>query len=209
MTTSGELWTINELGGQVALALATAYDGAPNGRVRAIPDLRTIRYYTTLGLLDRPAQLRGRTALYGRRHLLQLVAIKRLQARGLALTAIQQQLLGQTDSSLEAIAQVPADACRVVGAEPAPEEPRAEFWKAEPTAPEPPGEQTPLEIAAVETVPAPLQGVPLGEDVLLLFAPARPLEPDDLEALRTVAAPLLKLLHARRLHHSRHERDPR
>ena len=88
------LWTISELGAQVALALSVDYQGPPNGRVRGVPDLRTIRYYTTLGLLDRAADMRGRTALYGRKHLLQLVAIKRLQARGLGLAEIQQQLVG-------------------------------------------------------------------------------------------------------------------
>ena len=77
------LWTIDELGSRVALALSVDYDGQASGRVRDVPDRRTIRYYTTLGLIDRPA-LRGRTALYGRRHLLQLVAIKRLQAQDAA-----------------------------------------------------------------------------------------------------------------------------
>ena len=56
-------WTIDELSARVALALADRYEGAPNGRVRQVPDLRTIRYYTTLGLIDRPAEMRGRTAL--------------------------------------------------------------------------------------------------------------------------------------------------
>ena len=53
-----------------------------NGQVRAVPDERTIRYYGAIGLLDRPAAMRGRTALYGARHLAQVVAIKRLQGAG-------------------------------------------------------------------------------------------------------------------------------
>jgi len=77
------LWTLTELSAQVDSALAVDYSGQANGRVREVPDMRTIRYYTTRGLLDPPAQMRGRTALYGKRHLLQLVAIKRLQAKGL------------------------------------------------------------------------------------------------------------------------------
>ena len=76
-----ELWTIHQLSAEVERVLAVDYEGSRNGRVRDIPDLRTIRYYTTAGLLERPAEMRGRTALYGRRHLLQLVAIKKLQAR--------------------------------------------------------------------------------------------------------------------------------
>src|SRR5215471_1357192 len=95
------LWTIAELGALAERALAVDYPGQSNGQVRAVPDRRTIRYYTTLGLIDRPAQMRGRTALYGRRHLLQLVAIKRLQANGLSLQEVQQQLLGLSDTELE------------------------------------------------------------------------------------------------------------
>src|SRR4029077_9053917 len=91
------LWTIDELSAAVSAALAQGYGGPPNGRVRDVPDRRTIRYYTTLGLIDRPAEMRGRTALYGRRHLLQLVAIKKLQSRGQSLTDVQRTLAGQTD----------------------------------------------------------------------------------------------------------------
>ena len=78
----------------MALALAVDYAGQASGRVRDVPDRRTIRYYTTLGLIDRPAAMRGRTALYGLRHLLQLAAIKRLQAHGLSLAEVQQRLVG-------------------------------------------------------------------------------------------------------------------
>src|SRR5947208_1913807 len=101
------LLTLDELCTQVAMALSSDYQGAPNERVRDVPDRRTVRYYTTLGLVERPAQMRGRTALYGRRHLLQLVAIKRLQANGLSLHEVQQQLLGLSDAELEPIARLP------------------------------------------------------------------------------------------------------
>jgi len=68
-------WRLDQLADVVARALETAaYDGQASGRVREVPDKRTIRYYTTLGLLDRPAEYRGRVAYYGRRHVLQLVA---------------------------------------------------------------------------------------------------------------------------------------
>ncbi len=79
--------------------LAVDYAGQANGRVREVPDQRTIRYYTTLGLIDRPAEMRGRTALYGVRHLLQLVAIKRLQTHGLSLAEIQTRVVGRTDAA--------------------------------------------------------------------------------------------------------------
>src|SRR4051794_2499920 len=104
------LWTLDELCARVAVALAVDYAGQGSGRVREVPDRRTIRYYTTLGLVDRPATVRGRTALYSTRHLLQLAAIKRLQARGLSLAEVQARLLGLTDPALRQLAQVPASA---------------------------------------------------------------------------------------------------
>ena len=103
-------WTLDELAERVDLALAVDYHGQPSGRVRAVPDRRAIRWYTTIGLIDRPVAHRGRTALYGPRHLLQLVAVKRLQARGLPLVAIQQELAGATDSQLARVARLPLDA---------------------------------------------------------------------------------------------------
>jgi hypothetical protein len=51
------LWSIDELRAEVARALSVGYAGAASGRVRDVPDLRTIRYYTTLCLIDRPAEM--------------------------------------------------------------------------------------------------------------------------------------------------------
>jgi DNA-binding transcriptional MerR regulator len=100
-------WTLDELVHQVAVALASGYGGQASGRVRDLPDRRAVRYYTTLGLVDRPSGWRGRVALYGQRHLLQLTAIKRLQAQGLALAEIQHELTGRGDAALERLAGVP------------------------------------------------------------------------------------------------------
>ena len=101
-------WRIEQLAEVVARALSHAsYDGQASGRVREVPDLRTIRYYTTLGILDRPCEMSGRTAYYGRRHVLQLVAIKRLQARGLSLVEVQRSLAGIDDAGLSRLAGLP------------------------------------------------------------------------------------------------------
>src|SRR5437588_1067937 len=133
MMSNAERWTIDELGAAVALALAVDYAGAPNGRVRDVPDRRTIRYYTTLGLLDRPLEMRGRTALYGRRHLWQLVAIKRLQARGLSLAEVQQRLVGLNDSALGRLAEIDAVGPRTTATEQAiPARASRAFWRAPP-----------------------------------------------------------------------------
>ena len=48
---------------------------------------RTVRLYATEGLIDRPGKS-GRQAIYGQRHLLQLLLIRTLAKRGLSLTAI-------------------------------------------------------------------------------------------------------------------------
>ena len=48
---------------------------------------RTVRLYATEGLIDRPGK-EGRHAVYGQRHLLQLLLIRSLARRGLSLTAI-------------------------------------------------------------------------------------------------------------------------
>ncbi|WP_158217020.1 MerR family transcriptional regulator [Synechococcus sp. 8F6] len=48
---------------------------------------RTVRLYATEGLIDRPGKDRRR-AVYGQRHLLQLLLIRALARRGLSLTAI-------------------------------------------------------------------------------------------------------------------------
>jgi hypothetical protein len=103
-------WTLDELAERVDAALAVDYHGQASGRVRDVPDRRAIRWYTTIGLVDRPAAHRGRTAMYGPRHLLQLVAVKRLQARGLPLVAIQQELAGATDTQLARVARLPLTA---------------------------------------------------------------------------------------------------
>jgi DNA-binding transcriptional MerR regulator len=113
-------WTLDELAERVDLALAVDYHGQPSGRVRAVPDRRAIRWYTTIGLIDRPVAHRGRTALYGPRHLLQLVAVKRLQAKGLPLVAIQQELAGATDSQLARVARIPGGALPTAPSGPVP-----------------------------------------------------------------------------------------
>jgi DNA-binding transcriptional MerR regulator len=73
-----------------------------DGRVSAAPDGRTIRYYTTLGLLEKPTVI-SRQAFYGKRHVLQILAIKSLQGLSLPLGEIQARLYGKSDKELEAI----------------------------------------------------------------------------------------------------------
>ena len=104
----GALLTLDQLTDWVAQALADGYPGAPTARVRDLPDQRTIRWYVTRGLVDPPLAMRDRRALYGERHVLQLVAIKRRQAEGRSLAEIQAELLGATTATLASIASLPA-----------------------------------------------------------------------------------------------------
>lgn len=159
--TGGDLWTLDQLAEQVESALATGYGGATNGRVRSVPDRRAIRWYATIGLVDRPVTTRGRTALYGERHLLQLVSIKRRQATGRSLAEIQAELTGATDAALREIAQLPANT--PLPAPPPPSTPRMpRFWSTTPAPPTPPAPPTtsatpppPRTMPASATTPAP------------------------------------------------------
>jgi DNA-binding transcriptional MerR regulator len=184
--------TIRELAAAAAQAVATANVRGANRRVTDLPDERTIRWYTTIGLLDRPSGNRGRTALYGERHLLQLVAIKRRQAEGRPLSEIQAELVGATDRTLRRIAALPADvsgAARGCAAAPEPSSaerprPRAEraFWRERP--------------ATDKAVPV-LSGVDLGGGVVLML-PVQP-DRDDVDLIQAAAQPLVELLAQRRL----------
>ena len=93
-------YTIAELADASAAALDALGIAARNGQVRDRPDVRTIRYYGTLGLIDAPAEMTGRTARYGGRHLLQVLAVKAVQARGESLADAQRILVGASDEEL-------------------------------------------------------------------------------------------------------------
>jgi DNA-binding transcriptional MerR regulator len=78
-----------------------AFDVA-DGRVAASIEARNVRFYQTTGLLNPPRRYDGRKAVYEYRHLLQVLAIRRLQAEGHPLAAIQASLPAQTTQQLEA-----------------------------------------------------------------------------------------------------------
>lgn len=182
-------WTIAELAERVADSLAGSagepVGGQASARVRELPDARTIRWYQTTGLVDRPAALRGRTALYEHRHLAQLVAIKRLQAAGRSLAAIQAELAGLSTPELERIAQLPpSDEAEPNG----PVRPR--FWSAPPAPPSEPEPEPPRPVGL-----GAVHGVRLDGGVLLVLDhPTRVPDETDLEAVRTAARPLLAAL---------------
>ena len=103
MTESASL-SLDELAREVDRLLRekSLHEAQGDGRVASAPDARTVRYYGTLGLVDRP-RIAGREARYGRRHVLQLVAIKALQARGMPLADVQRNLYGRSNPELETL----------------------------------------------------------------------------------------------------------
>lgn len=204
------MWTMDELVDRVRRALTAGYPGAPNGRVRDLPDRRAIRWYTTTGLVDRPLGMRGRTALYGPRHLLQLVAVKRRQAAGHTLAEIQAELAGATDAALRPVARVPEDLLVADG--PAPEDSpgRARFWTLDPVSGTPqaagasdtgagvpprPARAGPATDPATEVRPVGGVALPGGAVLVLPGTPSTA----DREAIAVAARPLLQLLAERGL----------
>lgn len=193
------LCTLPELVAEVT-ARITALPAPKNGQVRAIPDERTIRYYVTLGLLDRPSATRGRTALYGPRHAAQVVAIKRLQTLGRSLSEIQALWPSLDDQALARMTGMPMTTLATG------ETTRSQFWRHGLTGPD-------LVLAAPETAlddrtasvraPAAIElRVELAPRVILsLLAPDNhvALSPADVRAIRAASVPLLAELASRRL----------
>lgn len=79
--------------------------GRPKDEVNA----RLVRHYTTSGLVPAPRR-EGREARYDRRHLLHLLALRRLMADGLSGKALFGALSGRSEADLEQLAQWGAQA---------------------------------------------------------------------------------------------------
>jgi len=75
----------------------------PSERVAETLNERTLRYYITEGLIDRPMGKEGTAALYGYRHLLQILAVKRLQGSYLPIKRIREVLTGRSNEEIERI----------------------------------------------------------------------------------------------------------
>ncbi|WP_214103653.1 MerR family transcriptional regulator [Acrocarpospora catenulata] len=199
-----ETWTIGELAERAAEVLGT--EARVNGRVRDVPNERLIRWYATIGLLDPPLARRGRVALYGPRHLLQLVAVKRRQAAGRSIADIQLELTGAPNATLQTIANLPNADLSDPSYPPEPEHaspPSLErFWAAAPTrAPATRAEVNSAEPPSVRapSVPAPeatlMHGVRIAPGVaLVLDGATRAPSQTDLAAVTVAAQPLLRAL---------------
>ena len=115
-------WTLDELVRRVSAALAV-----PRTRERPTGGSGSCPIAGLCGGTRRPDSSTGRPCkgaqrLYGTRHLLQIVAVKRRQAQGRSLAEIQAELTGATDETLRRIAAVPDEliAAAPAGPEPPP-----------------------------------------------------------------------------------------
>jgi hypothetical protein len=206
-------YTLAELADASAIALNALGVSARNGQVRERPDARTIRYYSALGLVDAPAEMTGRTARYTGRHLLQVLAVKAMQADGASLADVQGSLVGATTAELRraigpglpaALAAAAADGAGGAARARAAGTSRA-FWRAPPSAvpltapaPAPPGSGAPAPEApgtAPGAGPRRLVAVPIAAGATLLIEDAEP-GSVDAGALRAAAAPLISELAA-------------
>lgn len=92
--------TLDELVDAAEALLAEVAPVQQRYKVTARPDVRTIRYYTSLGLLPKPLGYDGGRARYALTHLLRLLLIKKLQAEHHTLTRIKQELAGASDDDV-------------------------------------------------------------------------------------------------------------
>jgi DNA-binding transcriptional MerR regulator len=88
----------------------------PSERVAETVNERALRYYISEGLIDRPSDREGNAALYSYRHLLQILAVKKLQASYLPVKRIREIVPESTDEELKEII------CGKKSLEPAPAE---------------------------------------------------------------------------------------
>jgi hypothetical protein len=173
-----------------------------------VPDRRAVRWYVTIGLVDRPAAMQGRTALYGTRHLLQIVAVKRRQAQGRSLAEIQAELAGATDETLRRVASVPDE---LIEAEPEPQVAamvgkrpgearrpvrRGRFWTDRPAGHSGAVSADTVDGGVDSVSMLAAVGLPGGVVVLLPRRPELANRPDDADvwAIHAAARPLLDLL---------------
>jgi DNA-binding transcriptional MerR regulator len=73
------------------------------GTVTNVPDERTIRYYLAEGLIQSPEEKQGTASVFGYMNLLQLVAIKKLQAEHLPIRKIRELVAGKSEQELETL----------------------------------------------------------------------------------------------------------
>ena len=92
---------VAELADEAAKILAEIGPAQERGTVSEVPDERTIRYYLSEGLLSPAEEKQGTASVFGYRHLLQLLVVKKLQSEHLPIRKIKELVDGRTERDLE------------------------------------------------------------------------------------------------------------
>jgi len=93
---------VTELAQEAARILAeSGLAQQARGTVTELPDERMVRYYLTEGLIPPADEKQGTASVFGFRHLLQLLVVKKLQADHLPIRAIRELVAGKTERQLE------------------------------------------------------------------------------------------------------------
>jgi DNA-binding transcriptional MerR regulator len=82
------------------------------GTVSLVPDERTIRYYLTEGLIQPADEKKGTASVFGYLQLLQLIAVKKLQAEHLPIKKIRELVSGKDEQQLESLLGVTASSSK-------------------------------------------------------------------------------------------------
>ncbi|MGH7533783.1 MAG: MerR family transcriptional regulator [Gemmatimonadales bacterium] len=93
-------WGLQDLAALAGAILEASGVVPLSGAAQARPSARTIRFYLSRHLVDGP-EGRGTAAVYGYRHLLQVLAIKLRQMEGMTLAAIIEEGREQTGDAIE------------------------------------------------------------------------------------------------------------
>ncbi|MGH7592051.1 MAG: MerR family transcriptional regulator [Gemmatimonadales bacterium] len=93
-------WGLQDLAALAGAILEASGVVPLSGAAQARPSVRTIRFYLSRHLVDGP-EGRGTAAVYGYRHLLQVLAIKLRQMEGMTLAAIIEEGREQTGDAIE------------------------------------------------------------------------------------------------------------
>ena len=92
---------VAELTDEAAKILAEIGPAQARGTVSEVPDERTVRYYLSEGLLSPAEEKQGTASVFGYRHLLQLLVVKKLQSEHLPIRKIKELVDGRAERDLE------------------------------------------------------------------------------------------------------------
>ena len=93
-------WNARGLAAHAASLVDAAGLRPTNASARVAPSARSVRFYVSAGLIDRPTGT-GTAATYHYRHLLQLLAVKIRQREGQSLETIKDEMKNVTGDALE------------------------------------------------------------------------------------------------------------